>query len=187
MPGPVPLWQTDAIAAGRVTLRHAARIPFKKTKVTAMRKIRILSQLRGSFREELERIVFFNPEQTLVTGTLVDLVRRYGIPAVVEEGDCLRFRVNAFGMLQTLYAIDSTENPERLVGVAMFTRIKRSTMVVLHLAVHEDYTSHGKWRSEGVVAQLITAIRSLSLRTRGVRTLQVLYPHEIRFELRASA
>jgi hypothetical protein len=149
-----------------------------------MRNIRISSLLSRSYRDEVERIVFFNPEQGLVTGTLVDLVHRYGVPAIVEDGEHLRFRASAFGVLQTLYAMDSSEQPERLVGVAMFTRTRRSTMLVLHLAVHEDYTSRGKWGSETVVAQLFNAIRNLSLRTRGVRSLRILYPHDVRFDLR---
>jgi hypothetical protein len=150
-----------------------------------MRNIRISSLLLRSYRDELERIVFFNPEQGLVTGTLVDLVRRYGVPAIVEDGEHLRFRASAFGVLQTLYAMDSGEQPERLVGVAMFTRAGRSNMLVLHLAVHEDYTSRGKWGGKAVVAQLFAAIRDLSLRTRGVRSLRILYPHDVRFGLRA--
>jgi len=148
-----------------------------------MRNIRISSQLRGTFRDELERIVFFNREQTLVRDTLVALVQRYGVPAIVEEEGLLRLRADAFGMLQTLYAIDSTEEPERLVGVAMFTRVRRSSMTVLHLAVHEDYTSQGKWHAEGILAQLVTTIRNLSLRTRGVRSLRILYPREVRLAL----
>jgi hypothetical protein len=151
-----------------------------------MREIRISSLLRTSFRDELERIVFFNPEQGLVTGRLVDLVHRYGVPEIVDETGCLRFRLSALGMLQTLYALDGTdaaEEAEHLVGVAMFTRLRRTSIVVVHIAVHEDYTSRGKWRGEAVVAQLITAIRTLASRTRGVKTLRILYPHEIRFEL----
>lgn len=149
-----------------------------------MRKVRITSVLGGAFRDELERIVFFNPEQSLVTRPLVKLVRRYGVPEIVDEGGRLRFRLRGLGMLQTLYAIDETEPSEHLVGVAMFTRIRRTSMVIVHLAVHEDYTSRGKWSGDSVVAQLITAIRSLTLRTRGVRTLRILYPHEIRFDVR---
>jgi hypothetical protein len=151
-----------------------------------MRRIRISSVLRGSFRDELERIVFFNPEQSLVTARLIDLVHRYGVPVIVDEGDLLRFRVDVFGMLQTLYALDCTEPPERLVGVVMFTRPRprSASLVVLHLAAHEDYTSRGKWSGESVVAQLIGAVRELGLRTRGVRRLRVLYPHEIRFAIR---
>jgi len=168
-----------------------------------MHNLRISSVLRSSFRDELERIVFFNPEQSLVTGQLVDLVHRYGVPEIVNEGDRLRFRLSALGMLQTLYALDSTQGDatkedsppasapqegttdaaERLVGVAMFTRLRRTSIVIVHIAAHEDYTSRGKWSGEAVVAQLINAIRAVALRTRGVKTLRILYPHEIRFEL----
>jgi hypothetical protein len=148
-----------------------------------MRNLRITSVLGGSFRDELEQLVFFNPEQSLITGPLVDLVRRHGVPVVVEDGDRLRFRVTSFGLLQTLYALDCTEPPDRLVGVAMFTRPRRNSIVVLHLAAHRDYTSRGKWRGEEVVARLIGAIRAVALRTRGVRSLRIMYPHEIRFAL----
>jgi hypothetical protein len=148
-----------------------------------MRDIRLSSMLGRAFRGELERIVFFNPEQNLIIGTLVDLVRRYGVPEVVEADGGLRFRLKGLGMVQTLYAFDGTAGPERLVGVAMFTRLRRRNLVVVHLAVHEDYTSRGKWSSAAVVAQLITAIRKAGLRTRGVKSLIILYPHEIRFDL----
>jgi hypothetical protein len=152
-----------------------------------MRKIRLASLLPSSFRDELERIVFFNPEQNSVEKPLVASLHRYGIPSIVEEDGCLRFRVNAFGMLQTLYAFDETEEIPRLVGVAMFTRERRASMVVLHMAVHEDYTSQGKWTEVGVVAQLVSAIRGVALRTHGIRSLRILYPHEIRFELRETS
>jgi hypothetical protein len=148
-----------------------------------MRKIRISSVLGGSFRDELERIVFFNPEQNLITGPLVDLVRRYGVPEIVDDDGRLRFRVSTLGSLQTLYALDVTLPPDRLVGVAMFTRLRRSNIVVLHIAAHEDYTSRGKWSGESVIAQMLTAIRALASRVRGVKNLRVLYPHEIRFKL----
>ena len=63
-----------------------------------MRQIRVSSLLPASYRDELERIVFFNPKQGLVTAPLVESVRRYGVPSIVEEEDRLRFRVSAFGL-----------------------------------------------------------------------------------------
>ena len=150
-----------------------------------MRKIRVSSVLPVAFRDELERIVFFNPEQSLVTAPLLASVQRYGIPSIVEDAGCLRFRVTAFGLLQTLYAFDETDEAPRLVGVAMFTRESRASLVILHLAAHEDYTSQGKWADVAVVAQLVAAIRVASLRTHGIRTLRILYPHEVRLAVRA--
>jgi hypothetical protein len=151
-----------------------------------MRKIRVSSVLPVSYRDELERIVFFNQEQNLVTRPLVDSVHRYGVPTVIEEDGCLRFRVNAFGRLQCLYAFDDTIAPPRLVGVAMFVRDAPPSIVVLHLAVHEDYTARGRWSDASVVVQLLAAIRSVSLRTHGIETLTILYPHEIKLRLNSA-
>jgi hypothetical protein len=127
-----------------------------------MHRIRVTSVLPVAFRDELERIVFFNPEQGLVTGPLVDTVHRYGV----------------------LYALDQTAKSERLVGVAMFVREPPSTMVILHLAAHEDYTSKGRWAEAYVITRLIAAIRSAAMSTHGIETLRILYPHEIRLNLR---
>ncbi len=151
-----------------------------------MRKIRVSSVLPVSYRNELERIVFFNQEQNLVAAPLVDSVHRYGVPTIVGENGCLRFRVSAFGRLQSLYAFDDMTAPARLVGVAMFVRDAPPSIVVLHLAAHEDYTARGKWAHASVVVQLLAAIRSACLCTRGIETLTVLYPHEIRLRLRST-
>jgi hypothetical protein len=148
-----------------------------------MRKIRVSSILPVTYRGELERIVFFNQEQNQVTKPLLDSLHRYGIPTIVEEDACLRFRVRAFGRLQSLYAFDETTAPARLAGVAMFVRESPTSIVVLHLAAHEDYTTRGKWSNASVVVQLLIAIRGASLRTRGIETLRILYPHEIRLQL----
>ncbi len=151
-----------------------------------MRRIRVSSQLSASHREELERIVFFNPDQGLVTAPLLASVHRYGVPTIVEEDGCLRFRVEAYGPLQTFYAFDDSATPARLAGVAMFTRENRVSIVVLHLAAHEDYTAKGRWANAWVVPQLVAAIRDACLRTRGIRALRILYPHETRMVLRSA-
>jgi hypothetical protein len=151
-----------------------------------MRKIRVSSLLPVSFRGELERIVFFNREQDLVTEPLVDSVHRYGVPSIVEEDGYLRFCVNAYGQLQSLYVLDETAAPAQLVGVAMFFRENSASVAVLHLAVHEDYTSRGQWAEVGAVALLIANIRGACMRTHGIEILRILYPHAIKLDLRPS-
>jgi hypothetical protein len=148
-----------------------------------MRHIRVSSELDTTFREELERIVFFNREQRNFAECVVAVVHRYGMPSIVEEVGRLRFHVRAFGPLQTLYALDETAGRVQLVGVIMFTRESRASLVVLHLAVHEDYTVRGRHADAAIVAQLVGAVRGAALRTHGVRRLRFLYPHEFRLEL----
>jgi hypothetical protein len=149
-----------------------------------MARIRVTSLLPAALRDELERIVFFNPGQRAVAAPLVRSIHRYGVPTIVEEDGVLRFHVRAVGPVQTLYAFDDSQSPPRLVGVAMFTREKRMRVVLLHLAAHEDYTARGHWGKAWVVPYLVAAVRDASLRTRGVRELRILYPHEARLALR---
>ena len=128
--------------------------------------------------------MFFNPRQDQVTVPLVASLRRYGVPETVETNQCLRFKVGAFGEVQSLFAFDDAERVPRLAGVVMFTRESTQSMLLLHLAIHESYTHGGMHASAGVTAQLLTTVRRLSLRIRGVETLRMLYPRETQLFLR---
>jgi hypothetical protein len=149
--------------------------------------ISFTSVLPVSYRDELERIVFFNPEQARVTAPLVDAVRRYGVPSIVEDEGTLRFRVPAFGRIQSLYALDEAEPPSRLAGVVMFVRESVDTMLLLHLAVHEAYAVGGPFDQAWVTPRLLAAVRRTCLQTRGLRTLRMLYPHQAQINLEQTA
>ena len=140
-----------------------------------------------SYREELERIVFFNPEQGRVTTSLLDSVRRYGVPSIVEDGSFLRFSVPGFGTIQSLYALDESAQPVQLAGVVMFVRETADTMLLLHVAVHEDYAAGGVRADAWVTPQLMAAVRSACRRTHGITTLRMLYPRESQVRLKSTA
>ena len=74
----------------------------------------------------------------------------------------------------------------QLAGVAMFVREldKPDTMLLLHLAVHEDYTADGLKANEWLAARLMSVVRRICLQTRGITSLRVLYPRETQFSLR---
>jgi hypothetical protein len=149
--------------------------------------IRFTSVLPVSYRDELERIVFFNPEQDRVTAPLLNAVRRYGVPSIVEDGGTLRFRVPAFGLIQSLYALDESEPPSRLAGVVMFVRESADTMLLLHLAIHEAYAIGGPFVQAWVTPRLLAAVRRTCLQTRGIRTMRMLYPHPAQIRLESTS
>ena len=146
-----------------------------------------------AYRDELERIVFFNPEQGRVTASLLDSVRRYGgrpaptkvdlLRRAVEDGSLLRFRVPAFGTVQSLFALDESEQPVRLAGVGMFVRETADTMRLLHVAIHEDYAGGGDRADAWVTPRLMAAVWSACRRTRGITTLHLPYPREAQVRL----
>ncbi len=143
-----------------------------------VRDIRISSILPVSYRDELERIVFFNPEQSKVATSLVAAVGRYGVPTISEETDCLRFHLRAFREIQSLFALDESETPAVLVGAVMFVREQKDKMLLLHLAVHEKYSARGERAGAWVALRLVAAVRSACARTKGIDSLCILYPGE---------
>jgi hypothetical protein len=165
----------------------AASHTSSKLQDAKVQTIRFTSVLPVSYRDELERIVFFNPNQDRVVAPLVDAVRRYGVPSIVEDGETLRFRVPAFGLVQSLYALDEAEQPLRLAGVVMFVRESADTMLLLHLAVHEAYAIGGPFVQAWVTPRLLAAVRRTCLQTRGISNLRMLYPHQVQVRLESTA
>lgn len=141
-----------------------------------VRSIRISSILSVSYRDELERIVFFNPEQSKIATPLVAAVGRYGVPTITEETGRLLFRLRAFPEIQSLFALDESETPAVLVGAVMFVREQKDKMLLLHLAVHERYAARGERARAWVALRLVAAVRSACARTKGVTSLCILYP-----------
>ncbi len=147
------------------------------------RRIRVSSLLSPSYRDELERIVFFNPEQGKVEKPVVTLVSRYGVPAVAEQADTLRFHLRGCRDIQSLFALDETNRPAVLAGVVMFVRESLEAVLLLHLAVHEDYGSGGIHSESWVTPRLLATVRSACKRVRGITCLRLTYPHEIQVRL----
>lgn len=148
-----------------------------------MVKLAFSSVLPLSYRDELERIVFFNPEQGRFMDPLLAAVNSYGVPAILEDSDRLRLRVPAFLSIQTLYALDEIGEQRVLAGVAAFVRESDDSMLVIHVAVHQDYTAHGRLADGWVAVRLMAAVRDICRRTRGITNLRVLYPKPARFVL----
>lgn len=149
-----------------------------------VRKLVFSSQLPLAERDRLEDMVFFNRDQEKVRAQILACVQKYGVPAIVEDGPWLRFRVPGFSAVQSLYALDVARDADTVAGVAMFVRESSETMLLLHLAVHEEYTADGAAGEQWVAPQLIAALRAICLQTRGVGELRLLYPREVVLPIR---
>jgi hypothetical protein len=143
-----------------------------------VRNIRISSILPVPYRDELERIVFFNPEQSKVATPLIAAVGRYGVPTITEETGHLRFHLRGFREIQSLFALDESDTPAVLAGAVMFVREQRDRMLLLHLAAHERYTARREYAGAWVALRLVAAVRSACARTKGIDFLRILYPGE---------
>lgn len=138
-----------------------------------MRGIEFTSRIPRHKRHALERILFFNGCQDRVARDIVDVIDRYGPPAIIDDGEGLRVSVGDLAEVQCLFAVETLT--ARPVGVAVYVRADLEHVTVLHLGVSEDYCTGGMNEREGLLLHLMGQVRRSSRRIKGVRRLEVLY------------
>jgi hypothetical protein len=133
------------------------------------------SRLPLAYREDLENLLFFHPHQETVSPGIVRSVERFGTPAIVVHGDFLRIHVGELSEVQALYAtVEGSEKPA-LAGVAIYTRTDVETIDLLHIAIHEEYSSSGKHSGEMLAMKMVSKLCEIARQIKGVRYLGIVY------------
>lgn len=135
----------------------------------------VTSMLKIECRDQLEQIMFFNPQQGGIRSDIIEVIDKYGLPEIVMEGYCLRIHVGEFSDVQTLFAFDSMAKDAMLIGVIVFVRADTETILVLHIAVREDYSITGEHPQDMLAMDLIIKLREAASRIKGVKRLSLVY------------
>ena len=125
-------------------------------------------------RRELETLLFQNPRQHIVRAAIVEGIEKYGVPKIVIEHDRLRVKLASDLEVQTLFAVASSLFQSRLAGVLIYTRLDPETMLLLHLAVSADYSSHGRHRQQMLALRFVEQLRGIAAQIKGVRCVRVM-------------
>ena len=128
------------------------------------------SVLNSEYNNALEGLMFFNPGQQNALAAILDSINTFGSPSVYIDGERLRVKVEKLEDVQTLFALD--EN--KLVGVMIYSRVLAECLSVIHIAVNEDYASHGKYAHNMLVMRMLDLIRNNARRIKGIKTLRVM-------------
>jgi hypothetical protein len=128
------------------------------------------SVLARAHRDALERLLFFNPNQTKVVDGVAFVVRRYGIPRIDDEGERLRIRLDEPVEPQTLFVTAAPSGDDELAAVAVYTR-EDDALVVLFVALHEAYTSGGAHEHTGALNRIVDELKRIGGHVRGVKWL----------------
>jgi hypothetical protein len=137
-----------------------------------MSTIVFTSKLSPSYKAELERLLFFNQNQQKAQEDVPLLVERYGMAHVEVLPDRLRVVLDASPEPQTLYAIEQSDDAERLVGVMAYLR-EGHTLSLVIAAVHEEYAGHHADRQEPLVTQMVAVLRDVARRVKGITSVTV--------------
>lgn len=145
--------------------------------------ISFTSALAPEHRDELERLLFFNANQARVSDGVSFVAKRFGIPRVNVVGERLRVEVASRICTQSLFVVDKRRRADRPIGVIVYTR-ERGTLVVLFVAVHEEYAAGGTHADQGLLVRIVAQMRRIAKRIRGVERLRVYVGQREPMELR---
>ena len=108
--------------------------------ITKENKVSFSSTINPDQRETLERVFFYNKNQSEYYFDIKHLVESYGQPRIVEENDRLYLNFEKIDCQNIFIIID-----HNLVGLAIYYRDSLDNIDLVHIAVDEKYSSTGKY------------------------------------------
>ena len=138
-------------------------------------RIGFTSQLGGEYLEDLERLLFFNPQQNKALTGINEAIKDYGVPNIHIEAGKLRIRVDSLPGAQTVFALEDSKEKAILAGVMVYSRIDIENLLLLHIAVREEYSKFGDKASLGLVNRMMGQLRGIAKKLSGVRSIHLKY------------
>lgn len=132
---------------------------------------RYTSILEPEYSNELEQLLFFNSGQHTAHAAIVDSIEIFGEPFVDNDGERLRVNVRKLDEAQTLFAFDG----DILAGLLVYSRVSLERLVVIHIAVREDYSSYGEFANKILVMRMSQQLRECARRIKGIETIRIMY------------
>lgn len=140
-----------------------------------------LSSLDETYRDSLERLVFFNSRQREAESGITRVIDQYGAPAIVADAAGLHVVVEQRNDVQCLFALAPTRGLP-IAGMIVYLRISIEEILILHVAVSDRF-SHNRQSGLQVLMALIRSVRDVAHRLRGVERLRLLYLHDRQFQI----
>jgi hypothetical protein len=128
------------------------------------------SILQEEYREDVEKLLYFNPLQTDARGAIVASLEDYGQPRVSTRDGFVHLTVEGMPGVQTIYALTQLDDGERLAGVLIYGR-KGGELVILHITLDEPFSSGGSGADEMLALRLIVTVQQIARRIKGVRAI----------------
>jgi len=133
------------------------------------------SSVKTDYREDLESLLFFNPSQRKYGSGIGKCLKEFGAPGIVTKNDRLCIRVGQIPDVQVLFAFENNQGETSpLIGAIIFYRTDQQNIVVLHIAVRQEYCirhSHGRM----LVTELLKEVRRVAHLMRGVKWITIRY------------
>lgn len=125
--------------------------------------------------EDLENLLFFNPQQINIQNKIIEMVEKYGSPSIVKRQDQLRIILENVPEVQSLFAFEMGEESKKLIGVMVYLRQNTETLLVIHLGVHDTYSTSGLNADKVLIIQFMSQLKRIARNIKGIQKIILLY------------
>ena len=143
----------------------------KNTKDIIINKIHFSSVIKMDYYDILERLLFFNKQQDRHRNTIIEFIEKYGEPNIINNGGKLSIKVGENVETHCIFA----SNGPKLVGVLIYTQDLPENILVLHIAVDEDYSIRGKYSKKNLVIKIVEELKKIALLNSSIKTITICY------------
>ncbi|MEN6407990.1 MAG: hypothetical protein ABFC77_16165 [Thermoguttaceae bacterium] len=137
-----------------------------------MNDVFFTSMLPSIHRDALERLFYFNKNQKKVHDAVLMATERYGAPRVALRNGRLWVQCASGVETQSLFVMDGDGPAAELIGVIVYTR-EEEKLVVLFMAVREDYTYRSDRRSPILLLRMVEEVRNIGRRVKGITSVEL--------------
>ncbi len=133
------------------------------------------SQIGTQYRNELERLLYFNPLQHRYHEDIQHAIEEMGVPQIVEQNGFLRICLANREDCQSIFALAPQDGYEKVAGVIVYQRENMESLLVLHIVVDDAYTMHGVKSDDMLTFKLIDHVKRVARSIKGIKTVRVIY------------
>lgn len=136
--------------------------------------VHLCAELPADWKEDLEQLLFFNPQQAALENEILATIRAYGIPRTRVEAGHLRVEVGHGLVVGSIFAMVDMVDGMFLAGALLFLR-KGAGLLCLHLSVDESYSFRGPHASLKIAARLLDGLQKIAACIAGIDHVDLYY------------
>lgn len=129
------------------------------------------SYIPSSYKNELEKLFFFNKEQSILYSKIEIALEKYGNPKIINSGNNIRIVLDKINNCQNLILIEKREKKINILGIALHSRISQNKAEVIHFAIDKEKNKENL----NILIMLMEEMFRIYKRIKGVESLEITY------------
>ncbi len=157
--------------------KHTRDVSFAHPSVrcTKSAMISFTSVLNESFSPQLEELLFFNPNQAVVSREIEATATLFGSPKIRRMDGRLFLDFNppySPSAFQSLFILDQSRRHKELIGTLIYHRAQNK-LVLLFVAIDEEFTYDGSRSDECLLLNVVRQLIDIGRRIKGITEIEI--------------